>query len=410
MPSGEPSPSAPPSQSAEEEMSRLAWLGPKWGGHVGRPEKMEWATHNGTCRPSPPESEGEKDSGFSDGSSEYLSAIEQTDAEDQAASPLPPWPATLQKTVGGLMDSTFPGLAPVYLVKNVILRQTLGVSPTASFLAWGSQRPLENAHSSAAHVLLVQEPVAPLKPLLPSQKSSAKEIRFPTLGTYPRIAPHPGRGLQAKEAPSPVGDTGKHKQLCVVEDQISPDPPAAKDSCKKTQEEPPTCPRASALLGPGVPTRPILLSCAGLDPAEGRMAFRASKRLGSNNLGRQRRLHNTMEILRKSGLLGITLRTKQLLRQNSGTQRELAELREHAQLLCEAVRSNDTRVWARLQDAIDRSAAYWPSKGDSAQTHSGQQQNLVAQPESPLPPRPRELPSSSGLVPSRDTALPAALP
>ncbi|XP_007443089.1 CLOCK-interacting pacemaker [Python bivittatus] len=410
MPSSEPSSSVPSSRSTEEKMSPSVRLRSKWGCHVGRPERMERATHNGIRKPSHPVSEGEKDSGFSDESSEYLSAIEQTDAEDQPASPLPPWPAKLQKAMGGLMGSTFPSLAPVYLVKNVILKQTLGVSPTAPFLAWSSQRPLESAHSSAAHIFLIQDPMASLKPLLPSQKLSAKETRFPTLGTYPRIAPHPGHGLQAGEAPSPVGDTSKDRLFCVGEDRASPGSPTTKDRHEKLQEEPPTSPQASALRGPEVPARPILPSCAGLDLGEGRVAFKASKRLGGNSLGRQRRLHNTVEVLRKSGLLGITLRTKELLRQNSGTQRDLAELREHAQLLCEAVQSNDSRVWARLQDAIDRSAAYWPSQGAGAQACSGQQQNLAAQPLSPLPPRPGELPSGSGLALGRDTDLPTALP
>lgn len=50
-----------------------------------------------------------------DVSSEYLSTVEQTDTEDQ--------PAKVQKAPGGLT-----GLTPIYIVKNVILKQ-VGPSP-----------------------------------------------------------------------------------------------------------------------------------------------------------------------------------------------------------------------------------------------------------------------------------------
>ncbi|KAG7274412.1 hypothetical protein CRUP_027042 [Coryphaenoides rupestris] len=51
---------------------------------------------------------------------------------------------------------------------------------------------------------------------------------------------------------------------------------------------------------------------------------------------RQRRFLNTAEILSQSGLLAITLRTKELLKQSDATEREIAQLRQHTQLLCQA--------------------------------------------------------------------------
>ncbi|KAM3829953.1 LOW QUALITY PROTEIN: CLOCK-interacting pacemaker [Vipera latastei] len=399
MPSNEPS--AFRSWPAREERSPLARPGSKWGVHVGQPEKIERATHYGPPKPSCPASEGEKDSGFSDGSSESLSAIEQTDTEDQAAPCLPPGPAELRKAKGGLLASTFPALlAPLYLIKNMIPKQTLGVSPTAPFLAWSNQHPLDNHHCSAARLLLLQEPMAFLKPTLPSQKPSAKEIHFPTLGTYPRIACHPGR--QAEEGPSPAGEPGRHKQFCVAE--------APKDTCEEPPEESPGSPQTSALGSPEVPARPPLPSCPGLASAGGRAVIKGARRLGGQSLARQRRLRNTVEILRRSGLLAITLRTKELLRQNSSTQRELAQLREQAQLLCEAIRSSDSRAWARLQDAVGRSAAPWPRKGGGTLTHLGEQPNLAAQPTGPLLPSPGELLSRSGPALGPDTPLAPALP
>jgi len=50
----------------------------------------------------------------------------------------------------------------------------------------------------------------------------------------------------------------------------------------------------------------------------------------------QRRFLNTEEILSQSGLLAITLRTKELLKQSDAAEREIAQLRQHTQLLCRA--------------------------------------------------------------------------
>ncbi|XP_029626069.1 CLOCK-interacting pacemaker [Salmo trutta] len=61
--------------------------------------------------------------------------------------------------------------------------------------------------------------------------------------------------------------------------------------------------------------------------------------LSDCSLVRQRRFLNTAEILSQSGLLAITLRTKELLRQNAATEKELTQLRQHAQLLCLAAQT-----------------------------------------------------------------------
>ncbi|XP_013911921.1 PREDICTED: CLOCK-interacting pacemaker [Thamnophis sirtalis] len=368
---------------------------------------MERATHNAPPKPSCPVSEGEKDSGFSDRSSEGLSG--QTDTEDLASPLRPPGPAKPQKARGGLLGGAFPGgLTPLYLIKDGILEQTLGVPPTTPFLAWSNQRPLENAHGSAAHLLLLQEPMASLTPMPPSQKPSAQKIGFPTLGAYPRIAAHPS--WQAEEAPRPAAEPSGHKWFYVGEAWASPEAPTAKDSREESPAESPASPQTSALVCPEAAARPIP-SCAGLPPGGGRTAAKGARMLRGRSLERQHRLHNTVEILRRSGLLGITLRTKELLRQNGRTQRELAQLREEAQLLCEAAQSSDSRVWARLQDAIGRSAAPCPSsKGGSAQAHSGQQPNLAAQPTGLLLPSPVEFLSGSGPALGPETPLPVALP
>uniref|UniRef100_A0A673XA87 CLOCK-interacting pacemaker a n=1 Tax=Salmo trutta TaxID=8032 RepID=A0A673XA87_SALTR len=66
-----------------------------------------------------------------------------------------------------------------------------------------------------------------------------------------------------------------------------------------------------------------------------------------NNKGK--RFSNTYNILSNSGLLGITLRIKELIRQNRRTQGHLKQLQEQTDLFVEALGSGDPLVWTRLQ-------------------------------------------------------------
>ncbi|XP_062996334.1 CLOCK-interacting pacemaker [Elgaria multicarinata webbii] len=409
MPSDEASPTSHPPKPVKQKPSKAGSPGSE--GPWGLPDKMARGG-DAARKPHHPASEGEKDSGFSDVSSECLSAVEQTDTEDQSSDvlrQLAELQKAPQKALGGLAGGAFTGLAPVYIVKNIILKQPQGTSPSTQFLAWSSQHPLDGAEGSPARVLLIQQPVAPLKALLPGHKSSAKETYLPILSNYPKIAPHPGHDLQTKEGggggPAPAGGASTNKRFCLEEAWVSSsDPAAPADGGDQPPEE-----RPSALLSLEALSQNMVSSSTGWDQAEGRMISKASKRLGCSSLGKQRRFHNTVEILRKSGLLGITLRTKELIRQNSSTQRELAELREHAQLLCEAVRSNDGQAWARLQQAMDRSAAYWGRKGAGSDAQPlGPRTPLVAEPAGPGPKAGREPLPSSPLTP--DTSGQVVLP
>uniref|UniRef100_A0A8D0AXL8 CLOCK-interacting pacemaker n=1 Tax=Salvator merianae TaxID=96440 RepID=A0A8D0AXL8_SALMN len=427
MPSDKSSPLGHLSKSGQEAANPVQPMkadGPCLEGQKGHTGKMARGSDAGR-KSRKPASEGEKDSGFSDESSEYLSAVEQTDVQDQADFPrhqhakLQEAP---QEAPGGLSGSAFPGLAPIYIVKNVILKQPLGTSPPTQFLAWSSPHALDRTQASPAHILFIQPPVATLKPPHPGQKApSSTESLLPILNAYPKIAPHPGHGLQPRGTaggtcgPTPPGGAGKNKRFCLEEAWVSSsEPTAPKDSRGGQQEEPPppaSGQPAATLLSPGAVSQNTVSSSTGLDQAEGRALSRAAKKLAGSSLGKQRRFHNTLEILRKSGLLGITLRTKELLRQNSGTQRDLLELREQAQLLCEAVQNNDSEAWARLREAVDRSAAYWANRGAGTYAQRGQK-NLEAEPTGQGPDAARESfpgsPASLSLAP--DTSVPAASP
>lgn len=69
----------------------------------------------------------------------------------------------------------------------------------------------------------------------------------------------------------------------------------------------------------------------------------------SDSNDKRKRFCNTYNILSKSGLLDITLRTKELIRQNRRTQVELDQLREHTNLFMEALQTGDLCIWSKLQ-------------------------------------------------------------
>lgn len=64
---------------------------------------------------------------------------------------------------------------------------------------------------------------------------------------------------------------------------------------------------------------------------------------------KRKRFCNTYNILSKSGLLDITLRTKELLRQNRRTQNDLDQLKEDTDLFLQALKSGNNCILVKLQ-------------------------------------------------------------
>lgn len=67
---------------------------------------------------------------------------------------------------------------------------------------------------------------------------------------------------------------------------------------------------------------------------------------------KRKRFCNTYNILSKSGLLDITLRTKELLRQNRRTQNDLDRLKEHTNLFLQALQSGDSGIYDKLRASL----------------------------------------------------------
>lgn len=76
-----------------------------------------------------------------------------------------------------------------------------------------------------------------------------------------------------------------------------------------------------------------------------------------------KRFSNTYNILNKSGLLGITMRTKQLIKENKRTQSQLQQLHEQTGLLLEALSSGDPQLWSELQLSLQHTEKeQWAAK------------------------------------------------
>ncbi|XP_076017448.1 CLOCK-interacting pacemaker-like isoform X2 [Genypterus blacodes] len=86
--------------------------------------------------------------------------------------------------------------------------------------------------------------------------------------------------------------------------------------------------------------------------------------LSDSQSERQRRFLNTADILNQSGLLAITLRTKELQEQNAATEREIAQLRQHTHLLCQVAQANQQGCNVgsdnldKLLQAMNKSGSY----------------------------------------------------
>ncbi|XP_067240679.1 CLOCK-interacting pacemaker isoform X3 [Chanodichthys erythropterus] len=268
--------------------------------------------------------ESERDSGFSDGSSEHLSAIDQTDTEDSSCSRSQVSP--MAAVVGGALQ----GLSPMIIMNNVVLKQVNSGENAPSLKPW--------AFSPAVEV--VQQPqVVFIQPVVPQRSASvpkghaSKRRRhkkyLPILKSYPKIAPHPGDNPHKSSSSSSASSVKSSSSSHTDQSSSSPLPGSLPASAlpQDTSADSDT-------------TRP--------ESTDGRSS---SNSCTTDN--KIKRFCNTYNILSKSGLLDITLRTKELLRQNRRTQTELERLREHTNMFMEALQTGDCGIWSKLQMSMN---------------------------------------------------------
>ncbi|KAJ8410142.1 hypothetical protein AAFF_G00201230 [Aldrovandia affinis] len=301
-------------------------------------------------------SESERDSGFSDASSEHLSALDQTDSDETAQGMRP----GTQASQMAVMGAPYSGLSPMIFMNNVLLKQPSDTPPSPK--PWGFQPTIE---------VLPQPQVLFLQPVMSAESTSlqrttpAKRRRskkyLPILKSYPKIAPYPYSSGQSSSSSSEKstrmrGLLPPSTALC-FQGLL----PIATVPYQGTSKQGPwTTAWSMPRLPPQNPNpRPRNQR---LGPSPLHMGHGARRGLPENDLNgeglpddcdnKRKRFCNTYNILSQSGLLDITLRTQELIRQNHSSQSQLERLRLQAGLFLEAVRSGSPEVWTRLQLAM----------------------------------------------------------
>ncbi|TNM95110.1 hypothetical protein fugu_017869 [Takifugu bimaculatus] len=349
--------------------------------------------------------ESERDSGFSDASSEHMSTMDTTDAED---SPRPSVKQGLQASSSGqpsqltVVGGSYSNMSPMIIMNNVLLKQP-GDNPPA-LKPWGFSPTVEVVQP------VVQQPqVVFLQPVVSRQASSAsKEVSsrhrrpknyLPILKSYPKIAPHPGdgssssgRGTASSSSSTSSSSSGSEKgssPSCQRDKQqkgsgsassLSPSAPAVPssphpaeaDSGSASVREKPSSPVSQAQLISSSASPPTSVAKSLPVPwgdAQEDTQVPPDPSDSSADIKRKR-FCNTYNILSKSGLLDIALRTKELHRQNRRTQTDLEQLKEHTDLFLQALYSGDAsiciKLQARLQEEGGERAAQALSKTDKS--------------------------------------------
>ncbi|XP_052443014.1 CLOCK-interacting pacemaker [Carassius gibelio] len=255
--------------------------------------------------------ESERDSGFSDGGS-----VDQTDTDGVSRS------SSRSSQLTAAVDRAL-SLSPVILMNNVLLQQS-GENPS-SLKPWAFSPSLEVV--PRPQVVFLQ-PVVPQRPAPVHKGPLSKRRRhrkyLPILKSYPKIAPHPGDAARESSSASSSCSSSSVKSSSSSRDQ--------NDSS------------ASVQLPSALPAS-VESHAAKHRPESPDGTFNAH----SFKTDKIKRFCNTYNILRRSGLLDITLRTKELIRQNRRTQTELDLLREHTDLFMQALQTGDSSIWSRLR-------------------------------------------------------------
>ncbi|NWU66490.1 CIPC protein, partial [Pterocles burchelli] len=339
--------------------------------------------------------ESDKDSGYSDGSSECPSAMEQADSEDMLNALCwntedGPWQCPMTTS------NSFPALSPMVVMKNVLVKQ----GSSSQLQSWTVQPSFEVIPTQPQLVFLRPSIPPPANPHLVGKKRNDSTNYLPILNSYPKIAPQPCKRDHSFDLEERQ-ETTCHKRLCTEAPKMETSPvsrstglptsPFAhlpvsfktpQDSNQQSSSTLVTSGKLSALPGvrvssdaqkvPGLtPLLPFgTLQTTKCTPHESESAAQATTQsavwspplipeeicttpeLLLQQQSKCRRFQNTLVVLRRSGLLEITLKTKELIHQNQVTQAELDRLKHQTQLFIEAIQNNAPQSWAELEASL----------------------------------------------------------
>lgn len=280
---------------------------------------------------------------------------------------------------GGSWHSLTSGKSPaqVFLIQQPTIHATSSSAPTPSFCLPPPQGQFKEGISC-------------------SNQNHSKNLYLPILNSYPRIAPHPrkeiheGKGTRVDSVKELCSEgQSQSKRACIEEEKreavstiIHLLQQQQKDdkvhfqhkvrgghssilnlshcllptyASSKTQHKSHHCHKNSSSERLGslsisrshIPFSPSSFSPLSSSPSSSSPTSTAHSpyHLAQDSSStRQRRFLNTAEILNQLGLLAITLRTKELLKQNVAIEREITQLHQHTHLLSQASQNSGTEV------------------------------------------------------------------
>lgn len=210
------------------------------------------------------------------------------------------------------------------------------------------------------------------KPLSRNSVTEKKinDTYLPILNSYPRIAPHtnkkpPDKSLLTEESQNLSKRVCTEHKIDTPVTRSLPDQHLFKQPKFAISASVQLCSSStrgsqSSSSSTTSPSSQVSQSVSSPHSNSSSLTTRRLHRNGTSST-RHRRFLNTVEVLRQSGLLDITLRTKELLRQSNSTERDISQLRQHTELLWQAAGSqnlNGITVWEHLYQAMAKSGSY----------------------------------------------------
>ncbi|KAJ0063580.1 hypothetical protein NL108_004396 [Boleophthalmus pectinirostris] len=310
----------------------------------------------------------EKDSGYSDtgSDSKHTNAKDRSNRKSRDTSDeLPLNQNEPHKNCGNAVVAPPTGqLASFYIIKNMVLEQPHIVQKNGRLL-WSNGA---NPNVSGSNPVLLLQPSNPpaLQPRPPGKNNPTVKMEnpayLPILNSYPRIAPHPNKKPPDKTAPTAESDN-QSKRVCTESNntQVNGSP--------QVQCVHKICASNTVTSSDNAPV------------SSGQLTSSTELNKTSIINTRHRHVVNTVQVLKQSGLLDITLRTKELLRQSNATGRDVAQLRQHSDLLCQMAscsnqNPSNMEAWLTLHKNMAESGCYPDLKDVQALQVPTTQQNV----------------------------------
>lgn len=318
---------------------------------------------------------------YSDASSGYFSSLDQTDFEDVG----PTTTATRSMQTAPqvpFIPGSHTGVSPMIIMNNLVLQQPN--SETPALKPWSLTPSIDVVPQSQ---LLFLQTIMPTGDCTSQSSGKPKHSKkYASMqNTYTKIAPHPAHGSPVDLGPGIINKKSNHigrhqhrhhddKPLHSLKQNeafkgygVLPNDASwgefnptvadlvAEDSLSRLSDpqEPHTTTSPYSLCSDSVTTA-YPQNCSKAAVAQSSDVENIPEAL-TPSLSKRKRFCNTYNILNRSGLLGITLRTKELIRQNKRSQAQLQSLQAQTDLFLEAICSGDPKVWTRLQFTLQNS-------------------------------------------------------